>query len=451
MRAPHPAFAFALLLAAFGPGFHPGPAAALPPGYTVETFQSDLDFPVAFRFAADGRLFYIERATGRIMTIAPPYDGTPTPWASVPTVATGERGLLGLALHPTFPDSPYVYVFHTHFSPFQNRVARLTDLAGVGVNYTSIVDSLSAAAGIHHGGRIEFGPDGMLWVTHGDQAVPSAAELTSDRRGKIHRFTPLGQPAPGNPFGFANSAALYGVRNPFGLCFDPLTGWGFFTENGPECDDEVNFLTIGADYGWGPDDGCFTQPAGSTPALRTFNPTIAPTGCCVYRGAEEPGFNGNLFVASYNDAAIRRFVFRPGNPTIVDTVETFLELELGAVFDIQVGPDGRLWFTTFDGLFRIAPGVLDVGPDVTTRGFDVVPNPSTGAVAFRLGDARGVQRIEILDLAGRRVRGFAGPFDATVRWDGTDDAGRPVREGVYLARVQGALGTTARRLVRIAR
>ena len=127
------------------------------------------------------------------------------------------------------------------------------------------------------------------------------------------------------------------------------------------------------------------------------------------------------------------------------------EGSFGAVFDVQVGPDGRLWFSTFDGLFRIAPGPLDVGPAAERRGFDVVPHPSMGAVTFRLGEPRDARRIEIIDLAGRRVRGWDGPFEATVRWDGTDDTGRPVREGVYVARIEGARGATARRLVRIAR
>jgi quinoprotein glucose dehydrogenase len=451
MRTRPLATALALLIANAGSGLAPDPAFALPLGYTVETLQSSLSFPVAFRFAPDGRLFYLERASGRIMTLEPPYTGTPVPWATVSTVATGERGLLGLAFHPDFPDSPYVYVFHTNLSPFRNRVARLADVGGVGVNYASIVDSLPAASSIHHGGRIAFGPDGMLWVTFGDQATAATAESVTELRGKILRYTPLGRPAPGNPFGFDNPAAAYGVRNPFGLCFDPLTGWGFFTENGPDCDDEINFLTIGADYGWGPDDPCGGQPAPSTPALTSFTPTIAPTGCCVYRGAEEPLFDGNLFVASYNDAAIRRLVFRPGNPTIVDTLEVFHSLPLGGILDVQVGPDGRLWFSTFDGLFRIVPGVLDVGPTAARPGFDVMPNPSTGAVSFRLGDPRGVRRVEILDLAGRLVRRWSGPFTETLRWDGEDRAGRTAREGVYVARVQDDRGVIAKRLVRIAR
>src|SRR4029453_11515636 len=137
-------------------------------------------------------------------------------------------------------------------------------------------------------------PDRMLYVTHGEQTEPDDAQETNNLNGKILRLTPGGRPAPDNPYGPTNPGVLKGVRNPFGICFDPVDGAGYFTENGPDCDDEVNLLVPGANYGWSTSDFCGSQPVGTYPALKSFSPTIAPTGCWVYRGTSyTPSLDGN--------------------------------------------------------------------------------------------------------------------------------------------------------------
>src|SRR4029434_5002567 len=87
-----------------------GSARALPPGYVIERVRSNVDFPGQIRFAPDGRMFYLEVKTGRVMVSWPPYQ-VATQWAFLKIDDFGERGLLGLALHPQFADSHYVYVY----------------------------------------------------------------------------------------------------------------------------------------------------------------------------------------------------------------------------------------------------------------------------------------------------------------------------------------------------
>ncbi|HYM81280.1 MAG TPA: PQQ-dependent sugar dehydrogenase [Candidatus Limnocylindria bacterium] len=422
-------------------------AASVPPGYAVDLIRGDLDFPVAVRFAPDGRVFYLEVHTGQIKIFPDPGYS----WASVPVDVAGERGLLGIALHPDFPDSPYVYVYHTHPSPLANRVVRLKDIGGVGVDYTTLL-SLPASSSFHHGGRLAFGPDRMLYVTYGDQQAASAAQDNNDVRGKILRLGPGGKPAPGNPFGPTNPAAAKGVRNPFGLCFDPRDGTGYFTENGPECDDEVNLLTLGANYGWATNDACGSQPSGAHPALVTYSPTIAPTGCCLYRGSAYGGhLDGDLFFGSYNDGALRRIVFEPGSVDQVDSVDVFAQFG-ESVTDVTTGLEGMLWVTTSSGLWRIRPaGVTSVGPPPSGLSFRAGPNPFSGMVSFDLSRDASFQTLQVLDLQGRRVRDWPVSGLPSLAWDGSDELGREVPAGIYFARAQGTNGTVTIRLVRVGR
>lgn len=107
----------------------------------------------------------------------------------------------------------------------------------------------------HRGGRILFGPDGMLDVAVGDGADRATAQdLTGEDRGKLLRMTPAGEVPATNP---ADARWLaYGLRNSFGFAFDPRTGRLWATDNGPACNDEVDLIRSGRNYGWGPTATC---------------------------------------------------------------------------------------------------------------------------------------------------------------------------------------------------
>lgn len=444
------AFASALVVAGLAAP-RAKPAHALPPGYVVEPMHVGLDAPVAFRLSRDGRLFYLERSTGRIMVYPNASAPAPIVWATVAVEATGERGLLGLALHPQFPDSPFVYVYHTNPAPLVNRVVRFWDKGTYGTKPVIILDNLPATASIHHGGRLAFGPDRMLYVTYGDQTELHHASDPTLIRGKILRVTPLGLVPADNPFGATNRVWATGVRNPFGLCFDPLTGSGYFTENGPSCDDEVNQLIRGADYGWGVEDPCNGQLEGIL-AMSSFTPTIAPTGCVVYRSTTDPTFDGSLFFGSYNEDAVMRASLSPTTPAVVTTVDRAFVTVSEPVLDVTMGHDGLLWFSTTTAIYRVKPTGLTGVEDARLRaGFTARPNPFTGAVAFTLPEGVAVERLEILDISGRLVRHWQAPLRGPVAWDGADDAGAQAAPGVYFARLISSAGTANRRLVRIER
>jgi hypothetical protein len=294
----------------------------------------------------------------------------------------------------------------------------------------------------------------MIYLTHGDQLDLAAAQTISDVRGKIMRLGRGGKPAAGNPWGPTNPAAAYGVRNPFGLCFDPVDGTGYFTENGPDCDDEINLMALGANYGWGPDDNCFSTPAGARPPLAYFNPTIAPTGCAVYRGGVYPSrWDGSLFFGGWNTGNVYRVRFAPGRPDLVDTLDVFANLNDG-VLDVTVGPDGFLWVATSTKIYRIlyTGAALGVGesPDISrTPDLRMAPNPFRSGVDLEVADASAGTRVDVFDVQGRRVRGWDVRENRLIRWDGRDDRGLSVPPGIYLVRMAGPDVRITRRLIRV--
>src|SRR5262249_45095737 len=217
-------------------------------------------FATALAFAPDGRLFWAERSG----TIKVWQDGAAHTFSQVPTVTTerdgsySERGVLGLAISPTFTQDRFVYAFYSDVSYTQEHVIRWRDCRGVGRDPTILLTFPSGPDCCHKGGRLAFGTDGMLYVTLGDEHSASAAQNTADVRGKVLRYRPDGSVPPNNPFGATNPVWAYGLRNPFGIAVS-TSGQIAITSNGPSGDAEspstgydilILALARGRSYQW---------------------------------------------------------------------------------------------------------------------------------------------------------------------------------------------------------
>ena len=344
----------------------------------VEEVAAGLEVPWDMAFDPEGRMFFTERP-GRINLL----DGDRViRLASLPdTLAIGEAGLLGIALHPGFPDPPYVYVYQTYQTRGRgaavNRVLRFRfdpgavasgGASGPGarsprlVDRTVVFDGIPASS-IHDGGQLEFGPDGKLYVTTGDARAAAQAQNPRSLHGKILRLNPDGSVPPDNPLGPDNPVYSYGHRNPEGLAFDPVTGRLFAVEHGPDAGDEINRIEPGANYGW-PDAVAPASHRGRfTPPLRSYDPIIAPAGAAFYRGPVH-AWDGSLFFGTLGfspDSAgrhLRRVRLDPSGVRVVEEEELF-KGRYGRIRAVQIGPDGCVYFGTSNRDGRGEPGPRD--------------------------------------------------------------------------------------------
>jgi glucose/arabinose dehydrogenase len=303
-----------------------------------------LEVPWALAFAPDGRAFVSERP-GRVRVIR---GGRlePKPALTLPVAHVGEGGLLGLALHPRFPNPPYVYVYYTYEREgLRNRVERLREQEGRLVRDRVILDDIPGAI-VHDGGRIRFGPDGMLYVGTGDARQPSLAQDPRSLAGKILRVTPEGTVPADNPFPGSPVYSL-GHRNVQGLAWHPETRNLYATEHGPSGErgfahDEVNLIRPGSNYGW-PDVLCGeTHRPGFVDAVAcSGEDTWAPSGAeFVARGA----WRGRLLVANLRGAHLRAFVLS-ADGTRVERQEVVFS-GFGRLRDVVEGPDGAVYVLT---------------------------------------------------------------------------------------------------------
>lgn len=261
----------------------------------ISELSRNLDTIWEVAFSPDDRVFLTERA-GRVQVVGPDGVLQPAPWARIEEVAeVGESGLMGLALHPDFPETPYVYLSHTYETgdgQLRNRIVRMTDDGGQGTGYTVLLDGI-AGANIHDGSRVKFGPEGTLWVTTGDASRGSNAQDRDSLSGKVLRMTPDGEPVADRPYNGSRDARYvwtWGHRNPQGLAFRPSDGQAVISEHGPENHDEVNVLRRGANYGWPEARGPQTDGGRFTPAIWSSGPdgTVAPAGAAFVDAPDSP-------------------------------------------------------------------------------------------------------------------------------------------------------------------
>jgi glucose/arabinose dehydrogenase len=334
-----------------------GPAAA--GGFKAVPVATGLAAPVGFTFLPGGRLVYLERGTGWLRFRDLQTDVDVRVHRILNVNSDGERGALGVAVHPNWPAAPFVYVYVTRNTAdgLRNQILRIKVENDDGVAVRRLLSVAAGPASNHNGGRILFGPDGKLYVVIGDNAQPSnAQDRTANLRGKILRLNPDGSIPATNPFGTRIWA--YGNRNSIGFAFDPQGGHLWESENGPECNDEVNRIVRGGNHGWGPNESCpNTNNSGPTPRILpkyTFADTVGLTGLafCDACGLGA-AFDGDVVVGAVNDGRIRRFDLNASRAGFDAGPQLILDRP-GPVLSVEVAPNGRLFFSDFGAIYRLA-------------------------------------------------------------------------------------------------
>ncbi len=319
---------------------------------TTPIVASGLNGPSGFEIAPDGRIFVLER-TGKIKIIK---NGVllDTPFADLPSVASGDRGLIGIAIDPEFGVSNhYVYFYYTG-TDLLNRLVRFDASTDVGTNGPFVLyQTNSPSQELHVGGSIGFGLDGKLYFAVGDNGYPPNAQNLSNPHGKLLRINKDGSIPIDNPF-FGQPGALpeiwaYGMRNPWRFQFDSVTGYLYDGDVGDFTWEEINKIEKGKNYGWPTYEGmCVISCGNVVNPIYAYNhdgESAAVTGGPVYRGDMFPqDYDGSLFFGDYAKGFIKRSTLDAfGNSTgIFD-----FDLNAGSVVDLKVAPDGSLYYITY--------------------------------------------------------------------------------------------------------
>jgi glucose/arabinose dehydrogenase len=300
-----------------------------PAGYTWVKVQSGLERPVELKSAGDGsgRLFILEQAgVIRVMSgasiIAQPFLDIRD------RVGRGgnERGLLGIAFHPDFKTNGTLFINYTdrNGNTVISRFSVPEEGMSADPNSEQTILQIAQPYANHNGGRITFGPDGMLWIGMGDgggQGDPNGnGQSLKTLLGKILRIdvdnnTPYAIPAD-NPYAAGGGAAeiwAYGLRNPWGLDFDPLTGDLFIADVGQDAWEEIDFIPADTlkpplNFGWSLMEGSHpynnteqSLPGDYVSPVFEYDHTqgCSVTGGILYRGTKLPAFKGVYIFGDY--------------------------------------------------------------------------------------------------------------------------------------------------------
>ena len=303
------------------------PSGVIPSGAPTD-LVTGLDVPWAIAFLPDGDALVTLRDKAEVIRVSP--EGSAVTVGSVPGVdASGEGGLLGIAVSPTFATDQSVHLYFT--AGGDNRIVR-TNLGTDGFGPMTTVLTGIPKAGNHNGGRIAWGPDGFLYVGTGDAARTERAQDRTNLGGKILRITADGKPAPGNPFAGSPVWSL-GHRNVQGLAWG-ADGTMFASEFGQNTWDELNVIVAGKNYGWPEVEGIEDRDGFVAPIAQWSTDDSSPSGIAV-------GADGAVYLAALRGESIWKVnvdgAQRRGDPI------RLLESEYGRIRDVVRAPDGTVW------------------------------------------------------------------------------------------------------------
>ncbi|WP_075732547.1 PQQ-dependent sugar dehydrogenase [Streptomyces acidiscabies] len=300
----------------------------------VRTVAEGLKSPWGVAAIPGGGLLVGSRDEGTITLVGA---GATAEVGEVPGVSPdGEGGLLGLALSPQFASDRMVYAYFT--SESDNRIVRMRyderRPAGQRLGAPDTVFKGIPKGRIHNGGRIAFGPDGMLYAGTGESGDTGLAQNLDSLGGKILRLTPEGEPAPGNPFP-DSPVYSYGHRNVQGLAWDSRQRL-FAAEFGQNTWDELNAIAPGGNYGWPEAEGRSTDAKYRSPLAQWPTADASPSGIAYAEGS--------IWMAGLRGQRLWRI---PLNGTEASAEpQAFLGKEYGRLRTVVSAGENKLWVTT---------------------------------------------------------------------------------------------------------
>ncbi len=392
------------------------------PNLVVEKVNDKpLNIPTSLAFFGHNDILVTEKETGKVIRVLDGQVKENVPLLDVEVATAMERGLLGLALSKSMNDTKtYVFLYYTEsgggkdgddfnagVEPVGNRLYKYEYHDGKLINPTLLLDLPATPVnnkGEHNGGKVIIGPDSNIYTVIGDvgahrtQSQNVVNGPAADGTSGIIRLTPTGEFAGDPIFGTEGPLRYYyamGIRNSFGMDFDPVSGTLWATENGPAAGDEINMVEPGFNSGWAQiqgfadsdilnrgksaEDLLILGDAKYSDPEFSWNTTVGITDAKFF-SSDKLGkqYENNLFVGDINNGYIYRFTLNSernaieinrssyeGNLDIladkqVNTPKEVIPLIFGSGFggitDLEVGPDGYLYVLTYFGeIYRIIP------------------------------------------------------------------------------------------------
>jgi glucose/arabinose dehydrogenase len=310
----------------------------------VDTVTDGLETPWGIAFLPDGSALVSERDTTKVLAVAAGGKQVRTVGRIGAARPQGEAGLLGLAVSPTYDEDSLVYAYAS--TDRDNRVLRM-EYDGRSLGEPEVVLGGIPNGYIHDGGRLEFGPDGHLYVSTGEIGEPDLAQDSDSLAGKILRITPDGNPAPGNPDEDSPVWTL-GHRNVQGLAFDDEDRlWA--SEFGANTWDELNLIEEGLNYGWPLVEGKGDMDEFRNPVAQWRTSEASPSGLAYAEGS--------LWMASLRGQRLWRIPVNEDGS--IGEPQDFFVGDYGRLRTVVVAPDGSLWLSTSNRDGRGDPAAED--------------------------------------------------------------------------------------------
>jgi glucose/arabinose dehydrogenase len=409
----------------------------------VELVSEALELPTSIAFLGPDDILVLEKDKGTVQRIV---NGKmlPEPLLDVNVANKSERGMLGIAVPKNgTTNNTYVFLYFTESvqdgnhdcpkddfcnpgnDPLGNRLYRYELINDKLVNPVLLLDLPATSGPAHNGGAIIIGPDNNVYLPIGELREEDIQKVSSaDGRGGILRMTQDGgvvlegggeggQGILGNTYSL-NLYYAYGIRNSFGIDFDPVTTTLWDTENGPGFGDEINLVEPGFNSGWNEVQGIWPRKGGpsediilnpddllefggkakySAPEF-AWIPTIGPTAL-KFLNSDKLGkqyqndifvgdvHNGRIYHFDLNEARTGLVLQEPLDDKVADDDDENEDIVFGEGFgsisDLEVGPDGYLYVVSIGlgGIYRIVPGAANGNGGVPVPTEDIDSNIGT--------------------------------------------------------------------------
>jgi glucose/arabinose dehydrogenase len=436
-------------------------AFAQPVGYKTRDVITGVNIPWEITWGYDNWIWFTERY-GSINRVNPLTGERKMLLRETDVRQLHESGMLGMDFHPSFPDSPFVYVAYTYVDssikwqyPIYLKVVRYTYGNDTLSERTTIIDKIQGNYA-HNGSRIFVTDDRKIFVTTGDHyTTPEWAQMDSLPNGKVLRYNIDGTIPDDNPW-HGSPNWTKGHRNIQGLCFGP-TGTLYTSEHGDYLDDEVNIIHPKNNYGWpgvegfcdSTDEMQFCNDSNVTEPLYSWSPTVAVCGMEYYTSDLYPDWQNSLLVATLKDSKLHVLQLDSTGKKVLGILMYWMWmtsdtlLHAGRLRDVCISPDGRVFISTsnsqeenmfVDRIFEIIPdNIKDVKDDPNkTAIIALSPNPATDNI--NISGLPGKSIIEIYDVLGKAI------YSSTSSSNETTISVGNIASGAYYVRIMSDNG-----------